>query len=98
MTFQFSVDDTSDIKLWYAIGRYPGSTDVITWTDMRGASILVPAPYLPGGVTLYFTVKARNSQEKESTATCVPYTDGTGSVPGTFDTTLPEGRVDADYR
>nr|KAG5694401.1 hypothetical protein BaRGS_002255 [Batillaria attramentaria] len=82
------VSDQCDLKLWYAVGDYPGGTNVVGWTEMRGASLLVPA-ILPCGVPLYFLVRARNSQGLETTARC--------SIP-TFDCTLPDGRVDAAYR
>ena len=86
---QFSVaDDVSGLKLWYAVGDYPGGTNVIGWTDMRGSSLLAPAA-LPCGEPLYFLVKARNSRGHEATAQC--------SLP-TYDCTIPEGRVDSTYR
>ena len=44
---------------------------------------------LLNGVTLYFTVRATNSQGGSATATC--------TLP-TFDTTLPGGRVDIAFK
>ncbi|KAK7496780.1 hypothetical protein BaRGS_00011989, partial [Batillaria attramentaria] len=86
---EFSVDDDdSDLKLWYAIGDYPGGTNLVDWTEMRGASLLAPA-VLPCGIPLHFLVKARNTQGLETTARC--------SIP-TFDCTFPDGRVEAAYR
>ena len=86
---QFSVaDDESALKLWYAVGDYPGGTNIVDWTEMSGTSLLAPAE-LPCGVPLYFLAKARNSQGLESTAQC--------SLP-TYDCTFPEGRVDAAFR
>ncbi|KAK7496779.1 hypothetical protein BaRGS_00011988 [Batillaria attramentaria] len=85
---EFSVnDEDSAFELWYAVGDYPGGTSVVDWTEMRGASLLVPA-ILPCGVPLYFLVRARNSQGLETTARC--------SIP-TYDCTFPDGRVDAAY-
>lgn len=86
---EFSVvDEDSDLALTYAIGDYPGGTNVQGWTEMRGSSLLAPAE-LPCGVPLHFLVKARNSQGLETTSRC--------SIP-TFDCTFPDGRVDAAYR
>ncbi|KAK7460764.1 hypothetical protein BaRGS_00038811, partial [Batillaria attramentaria] len=81
-------DDDSDLKLSYAIGDYPGGTNIVGWTEMRGASLLQPA-VLPCGIPIYFLVKARNSQGLETTAHC--------SLDN-YDCTFPDGRVDADYR
>ena len=89
MCCKFSVyDDESALKLWYAVGDYPGGTNVLGWTEMSGASITSPAQ-LPCGVPLHFLVKARNSQGHESIAQC--------SLP-TYDCTFPDGRVDASFR
>ena len=86
---KFSVeDDDSDLQLSYAIGDYPGGTNVQSWTTMRGNSLLSPAE-LPCGIPLHFLVKARNSQGLETIGRC--------SIP-TFDCTFPDGRVDAAYR
>ena len=86
---QFNVDDDdSDLELSYAVGDYPGGTNVQGWTTMRGNSLLSPAE-LPCGVPLHFLVKAVNSQGLQTTAQC--------SIP-TFDCTFPDGRVDASYR
>nr|KAG5700345.1 hypothetical protein BaRGS_029597 [Batillaria attramentaria] len=82
-------DDDSDLSVSYAIGDYPGGTNVQGWTDMRGGSLVVPAMDLPQGKPLYFLVKAVNSQKLSTTAQCTL---------ATLDCTLPEGRVDAAYR
>nr|KAG5706426.1 hypothetical protein BaRGS_032819 [Batillaria attramentaria] len=84
----FAEDDDSDLKLWYAVGDYPGGTNVVGWTEMRGASLLAPA-ILPCGVPLYFLVRARNSQGLETTGRC--------SI-ATYDCTFPDGRADSAYR
>jgi hypothetical protein len=40
---QFYVEDEdSDLTLSYAIGDYPGGTNVQGWTDLRGMALLVP--------------------------------------------------------
>ncbi|XP_070206105.1 uncharacterized protein [Littorina saxatilis] len=85
---EFAVEDEdSDLSLSYAVGDYPGGTNVQGWTTMRGNSLLSPAE-LPCGIPLHFLVKARNSQGLETTARC--------SIP-TFDCTFPDGRVDASH-
>ena len=84
----YAEDQVSDVKLSYAVGTYRGGTDAIDWTEMGGASLLVPAK-LPGGIPLYWTVKARNSQGLETTTQC--------SL-NTFDSTVPDGRVEHAYK
>ncbi|XP_076452271.1 uncharacterized protein LOC143287914 [Babylonia areolata] len=88
---EFAVDDdNSDLELSYAVGDYPGGTNVQPWTTLRGTSLPPsPAPDFPCGRPLYFLVRARNSQGLETTASC--------SLP-TWDCTFPEGRLDAAYR
>ncbi|KAL8573311.1 hypothetical protein ACOMHN_032773 [Nucella lapillus] len=85
---EFAVEDKqSALNLTYAVGDYPGGTNVQGWTNLSG-SFQSPAEF-PCGVPLYFLVKARNTQGMESTASC--------ALP-TFDCTFPDGRVDAAYR
>ena len=81
-------DPVSDVKLSYAVGTHMGGTDLINWTEMGGTSLLVPAK-LPGGVPIYWTVKAKNSQGLEATTQCFL---------NTYDNTLPDGRVEHSYR
>lgn len=81
-------DEVSEVKLFYAIGTYSGGTNVVDWTTMGGNTLMVPAK-LPSGIPLYWTVKARNSQGLESTVQC--------SL-DTFDSTLPDGRVQHAYK
>ena len=81
-------DSVSDVKLFYAIGTYRGGTDVVDWTVMGGSTLLVPVK-LPGGIPLYWTVKAKNSQGLEATTQC--------SL-DTFDSTIPDGRVEHAYK
>ena len=83
-----AVDEDSDLRLWYAIGTYHGGTNVLRWTEIRGAALVSPAA-LPCSVPLYFMVKARNSQGLETIAHC--------SIP-TYDCTFPDGRVDGLYK
>ena len=84
----YAQDPVSDVKLSYAVGTNRGGTDVIGWTEMGGSSLLLPAK-LPGGVPLYWTVKAKNSQGLEATTQC--------SL-NTYDGTLPDGRVEHSYK
>ena len=84
----YADDPVSDVKLSYAVGTNRGGTDVIGWTEMGGSSLLVPTN-LPGGVPIYWTVKAKNSQGLESTTQC--------SL-NTYDGTLPDGRVEHAYK
>ena len=84
----YAQDPVSDVKLSYAVGTHRGGTNIIDWTEMGGASLLVPAK-LPGGIPLYWTVKAKNSQGLEATAQCAL---------NTFDSTLPDGRVEHSYK
>ena len=84
----YAQDPVSDVKLSYAIGTYRGGTNVIDWTEMGGSTLLVPTK-LPGGVPLYWTVKAKNSQGLEATTQCSLKT---------FDSTLPDGRVEHSYK
>ena len=81
-------DPVSDVKLSYAIGTHSGGTDVEDWTEMGGYSLLEPA-ILPGGIPLYWTVKATNSEGLDATAQC--------SL-DTYDGTLPDGRVEHSYK
>jgi len=84
----YAADEVSETKLFYAIGGHKGGTNVQDWTEMGGSSLLVPAK-LPGGIPLYWSVKAKNSQGLEATAQC--------SL-NTYDSTLPDGRVEHAYR
>ena len=84
----YAQDEVSEIKLFYAIGTNRGGTNVVGWTEMGGSSLLVPVK-LPGGIPLYWTVKARNSQGQEAVTQC--------SL-NTFDSTLPDGRVEHAYK
>lgn len=80
-------DEVSEVKLFYAIGTHKGGTDLQDWTDMGGNSLLVPMK-LPGGVPIYWSVKAKNSQGLEAITQC--------SL-NTYDSTLPDGRVEHLY-
>ena len=84
----YAQDSVSDVKLSYAIGTHSGGTNVADWAEMGGYSLLAPAK-LPGGIPLYWTVKATNSEGLEATAQC--------SL-NTFDSTLPDGRVEHSYK
>ncbi|XP_069134862.1 uncharacterized protein [Argopecten irradians] len=84
-----TLDETSQVTLLYAIGTQHGGTNVVDWTEMGGASLLVPTNDLPSGIPLYFTVKARNTQGLEAFSYCM--------LP-TYDTTIPDGRVDPSYK
>ncbi|XP_069134676.1 uncharacterized protein [Argopecten irradians] len=84
-----ALDETSKVTLLYAIGTQHGGTNVVDWTEMGGASLLVPTNDLPSGIPLYFTVKARNTQGLEAFSYCM--------LP-TYDTTIPDGRVDPSYK
>jgi len=57
------VDPTSNIRAyWYAIGTFPGDTDVLKWTSAgANTSVTRTGLHLTAGITYYFTVKARNS-------------------------------------
>ncbi|XP_045189288.2 uncharacterized protein LOC123546793 [Mercenaria mercenaria] len=83
----YAQDEKSMVKLFYTVGTHAGGTNVVDWTGMGGSSLLVPTK-LPGGVPLYWTVKARNSQGLEAVSQC--FLD-------TFDNTLPDGRVEHAY-
>ena len=78
----------NDLKVWYAVGDYPGGTNVWTWTPMRGTTLTV-LDKLPCGRPLYFLVRAVNSQGLATVANC--------SLP-TYDCSLPDGRVDMAAR
>ena len=80
-------DEVSETKLFYAIGSHQGGTDLQDWTDMGGSSLMVPAK-LPGGIPIYWSVKAKNSQGLEAIVQC--------SL-NTYDSTLPDGRVEHAY-
>ena len=81
----FTVDDEdSDLDLSYAVGDYPGGTNVQSWTSMQGSVLFVPGG-LPCGKPLYFLVQAVNTQQLHTVSQC--------SLP-TFDCTFPDGRVD----
>ena len=82
-----AADPTSDVKISYCIGTHQGGTNLQDWTDIGGFSILQPAE-LPGGIPIYWTMKAKNSEGLEATAQC--------SL-DTFDNTLPDGRVEHAY-
>lgn len=87
-------DEDSDLAVAYTVGDYPGGTNLRDWTVIQGSVLVVPessnsAQPLPCGRTLYFTVRAVNSQGLTSFARC--------SLP-TLDCTLPDGRVDPEYK
>ncbi|OWF46933.1 Delta-like protein 1 [Mizuhopecten yessoensis] len=84
-----TLDETSQVKLVYAIGTQHGGTNVVDWTDMGGASLLVPTNDLPSGVPLYWTVKASNTQGLQAFSYC--------TLP-TYDTSIPDGRIDPSYK
>jgi len=83
-----AADEVSETKLFYAIGSHKGGTDIQDWTEMGGSSLTVPAK-LPGGIPLYWSVKAKNNQGLEAISQC--FLD-------TYDSTLPDGRVEHAYR
>ncbi|KAK3589126.1 hypothetical protein CHS0354_017092 [Potamilus streckersoni] len=88
--FQIEVytnDENSVVTQFYGIGTYPGGTDVVSWTEFRGSTQIVPMQ-LPNGIPLYFTIKAENSQGLKSYLKCKL---------DTYDTTLPGGRVEASH-
>ncbi|XP_013394005.1 uncharacterized protein LOC106161555, partial [Lingula anatina] len=80
-------DPVSDVKMFYAIGSHPGGTDVSDWTEMGGSPLTVPQMMI-GGIPLYWTVKARNSQGLEAFTQCMLHT---------YDVTLPDGRLEASH-
>ncbi|KAH3823820.1 hypothetical protein DPMN_125643 [Dreissena polymorpha] len=84
----FAQDEVSEVKLTYAIGTHKGGTNVQSWTEMGGNTLLVPAK-LPGGIPLHWTVSATNTQGLSSTVQC--------SL-NTYDSTLPDGRVEHAYK
>jgi hypothetical protein len=81
-------DEVSEVKLFYAIGTHRGGTNVVDWTDMGGNSLMVPSK-LPGGIPLYWSVKAQNSQGLSSISQCYL---------NTYDSTPPDGRVEHPYK
>jgi hypothetical protein len=81
-------DEVSEVKLFYAIGTHRGGTNVVDWTDMGGNSLMVPSK-LPGGIPLYWSVKAQNSQGLSLISQCFLIT---------YDSTLPDGRVEHPYK
>ncbi|XP_070204336.1 uncharacterized protein [Littorina saxatilis] len=84
-SLDFSVEDElSDLTISYAVGDYPGGTNVLPWTPMRGNTLTV-TDKLPCGKPLYFLVRAVNSGGLETVAEC--------SL-STFDCSFPDGRVD----
>ena len=82
-------DDKSNIKMFYAIGTQQGGTNVLDYTEMGGFSLLVATNELPNAIPLYWTVKAVNSQGTDAFVYCMLKT---------YDTTLPDGRVDPSYK
>lgn len=80
-------DEGSDLKLSYAIGTNPGGTDVLSWQNFQGTSLVSPAR-LENGIPLHWTVKARNTEGLETVAQCSLQT---------YDNTNPDGRVEATY-
>ncbi|WAR20774.1 hypothetical protein MAR_014748 [Mya arenaria] len=83
----YAQDEVSETKLFYAIGTHKGGTDVQDWTDMGGNSLMVPAK-IPGGIPIYWSMKAKNSQGLEAIVQC--------SL-NTYDSTLTDGRVEHAY-
>ncbi|KAL3857351.1 hypothetical protein ACJMK2_012027 [Sinanodonta woodiana] len=83
----YTNDDNSVVTQFYGIGTYSGGTDVVSWTEFRGSTQIVPMQ-LPNGIPLYFTIKAENSQGLKSYLKCKL---------NTYDTTLPGGRVEASH-
>lgn len=83
----YANDEVSDVELSYAIGTHRGGTNIQEWTSMGGNMQTVPAE-LPGGIPLYWSVKAKNSQGLQSVAQCALKT---------YDGTLPDGRVEHVY-
>lgn len=81
-------DEVSDVTLSYGIGTHPGGVDIKEWSAMSGSSLT--APYkMNAGVPLYWTVKAANSGGQVATTQCSLHT---------YDTTVPDGRIEASYR
>ncbi|WAR20843.1 hypothetical protein MAR_014817 [Mya arenaria] len=83
----YAQDEVSETKLFYAIGTDKGGTDVQDWTNIGGNSLMVPAK-IPGGIPIYWSVKAKNSQGLEAIVQC--------SL-NTYDNTLTDGRVEHAY-
>ena len=82
-------DETSQLDIDYAIGTQSGGTNIVDWTVMGGQTVLIPTTDLPNGIPLYWTVRAKNSQGLSSYGLCNLET---------YDTTLPDGRVDHSYK
>ncbi|KAK7113965.1 hypothetical protein V1264_000110 [Littorina saxatilis] len=86
LRLQFSAeDDDSDLDLSYAVGDYPGGSNLKKWTSMQSSPLLVLGD-LPCGRPLHFLVRAVNTQGLSRVASC--------SLP-TLDCTLPDGRIDS---
>lgn len=83
----YGQDDNSGLTVHYAIGTFPGGTNVQDWTKMGGTTLLAPQ-MLPGGIPLYWTVKAANEQGDEVKIQCQLTT---------YDSTLPDGRIEPAY-
>jgi len=81
-------DEVSETKLFYAIGSHKGGTDLQDWTVMGGCFLMVPAK-LPGGIPIYWSIKANNSQGRYEIVQCFL---------NTYDSTLPDGRVEHAYQ
>uniref|UniRef100_A0A1I8J5S5 GPS domain-containing protein n=1 Tax=Macrostomum lignano TaxID=282301 RepID=A0A1I8J5S5_9PLAT len=81
-------DDVSVLKMTYSVGTAKGLTDIVRHDEFKGPSAII-ARVLPHSIPLYFTVHVSNNQGDTIHATC--------DLP-TYDTTLPRGRVQEDFR
>ncbi|XP_070574642.1 uncharacterized protein [Ptychodera flava] len=89
--FQLSIavdDDRSEVDMTFCVGTYKSGCDVLKDQTMGGSSVIVSA-ILPGGIPLYYTIKATNSAKAVAMATCY--------IP-TYDRTLPGGRITPDFK
>ena len=78
-------DPESLLHVEYAIGTFPDGTDVVGWSEMDGASQTIVGPLSAYGVALYVTVRATNTDKKQTTVSCVL---------DTYDITPPSGRME----
>lgn len=83
-----AADEVSEVKMFYAIGTHKGGTNLQDWTEMGGNTLMVPVK-LPGGIPIFWSVKAKNSQGLEAITQCYLLT---------YDSTLPDGRVEHAYK
>ncbi|KAI0212798.1 hypothetical protein LSAT2_002240, partial [Lamellibrachia satsuma] len=80
-------DDRSEVELSYCVGTFSGGCDVVDNEPLGGASTVV-VRRMVHSIRLYFRVKAKNSMGLSTMTSC--------ELP-TYDMTLPEGRITADF-